>query len=231
MRILITLGEVIILAALGAGVGFGANWLRGEERIIVKHAYFRPRASNAPSDQPTGRKSGVKTPPGSDSSSSAAAGGAVETTSGEADGAAAAAGAAAHHLAHEFQTINTEQIEGLLEDAEAGYPVAIIDARGDGDYEEGHIPGALQCDPYQPTRFLPLVKSYVTSAEKIIVYCAGGNCEDSVEVCRTLEFELFVERARLYLYEGGWHDWSDRGLRFEKGRPNELEESNASGGR
>jgi len=52
-----------------------------------------------------------------------------------------------------------------------------IDARDEEHYVEGHIPGAIQCDPYQIERYLQNTMDRVNGVERIIVYCNGGECE------------------------------------------------------
>ena len=58
--------------------------------------------------------------------------------------------------------------------------IVFIDARDDRHYQEGHIPGAYQFDRYYPEKHLPAVLPACLNARNIVVYCSGGNCEDSL---------------------------------------------------
>ncbi|MGH7811267.1 MAG: rhodanese-like domain-containing protein, partial [Candidatus Binatia bacterium] len=57
--------------------------------------------------------------------------------------------------------------------------ILFIDARNDHAYQSGHIPGAWQLDYYRPENYLPSVMPMCLGAQKIVVYCTGGMCEDS----------------------------------------------------
>ena len=71
------------------------------------------------------------------------------------------------------------------------------------------IPGAVLCNPYQVEQYAEDVKNVALGAEKVIVYCGGGDCEDSLFLCREL-IEMDVPDDALYLYPGGWKDWQAR---------------------
>ena len=95
-----------------------------------------------------------------------------------------------------------------------------IDARADTAFEEGHIPGAVQCDHYQLEDYMEAVLDVVYDAEKIIVYCNGGECEDSIFVCADL-IDFDVSYDSIYLFAGGWKEWSGNGMPIAKGREDE----------
>jgi hypothetical protein len=42
-----------------------------------------------------------------------------------------------------------------------------------------------------------------------VVYCGGGQCEDSIFMCRELD-SAGIPYAKLFLYEGGYHEWVDQ---------------------
>ncbi len=91
-----------------------------------------------------------------------------------------------------------------------------VDARNDDDFEEGHIVGAIQCDHYQLENYLDAVLEYAAGAEKVIVYCNGGECEDSILVCQDLE-DAGVPKDLLYLYADGWSAWAKNDMPYEGG--------------
>src|SRR3954469_5415290 len=65
--------------------------------------------------------------------------------------------------------------------------VVFVDARDQKHYSDGHIPGAWQFDRYYPEKQLPTVLPVCMSAETIVVYCAGGECEDSELAAQNLK--------------------------------------------
>lgn len=91
-----------------------------------------------------------------------------------------------------------------------------IDARDDKHYQEGHVPGAFQLDYYKPETHLQLVIPMAQIAEKIVVYCNGGNCEDS-ELAASLLRDAGIPVEKLYVYWGGFSDWEAQGMPVEVG--------------
>ena len=82
-----------------------------------------------------------------------------------------------------------------------------VDARNDEAYEDGHIPGAIQADHYWIEDFIDNILLHAQVAEKLIVYCNGGNCEDSILVCSDL-LDAGVSYDKIYLFAGGWEAWT-----------------------
>jgi rhodanese-related sulfurtransferase len=95
--------------------------------------------------------------------------------------------------------------------------ILFIDARDDRHYQEGHIPGAYQFDHYYPQNYLPTVVPACHQAERIIVYCNGGDCEDS-EFAALMLTGNGIPPDRLAIYVGGWTQWSTNGLPVELGQ-------------
>lgn len=102
--------------------------------------------------------------------------------------------------------------------------VIFVDVRNDGLYQAGHIPRAHQLDYYRPEAYLPDVLAACATAQQIVVYCTGGDCEDS-ELAANLLMQTGVPRERIFVYPGGFTEWSANGLPLEKGgRPSGLQE-------
>jgi rhodanese-related sulfurtransferase len=91
-----------------------------------------------------------------------------------------------------------------------------IDARNDTAYAEKHIPGAYQLDHYYADRYLPNLLPACAAAERIIVYCNGGKCEDSKLATSDL-IENGVVAEKIFVYVGGVVAWGKDGLPFERG--------------
>ncbi len=97
--------------------------------------------------------------------------------------------------------------------------IVFIDARDDRHYAEGHIPGAYQFDRYYPEKHLPAVLPACLNATKIVVYCTGGNCEDSEFAALTLK-EAGAPLERIVVYAGGMTEWAAKGFPIEVGGRN-----------
>ena len=97
--------------------------------------------------------------------------------------------------------------------------VPFLDARRTSVYVEGHVAGA---------RSLPIWESTVDDGIKrlfdegtdvnapLVVYCSGGDCEDSHMLAQKLHGYGFNDAL---VYTGGFPDWEKRGLPVEKGPP------------
>jgi rhodanese-related sulfurtransferase len=94
--------------------------------------------------------------------------------------------------------------------------IVFIDARDDRHYAEGHIPGAYQFDRYYPEKHLPAVLPVCLNATKIVVYCTGGDCEDSEFAALTLK-DAGASLERIVVYAGGMTEWAANGLPVEIG--------------
>ncbi len=94
--------------------------------------------------------------------------------------------------------------------------VIFVDARDDAEYQAGHIPGAFQFDHYHPERYLAAVYPACTTAGEIVVYCRGGDCEDSEFAAISLN-QAGIPLDKLRIYPGGFTDWSTNRMPVEIG--------------
>ena len=94
--------------------------------------------------------------------------------------------------------------------------VIFVDARDDRHYQEGHIPGAYQFDHYHPENYIAAVLPVCLTAERIVVYCTGGDCEDSEFAAITLT-GAGLAREKLFIYTGGVTEWKASGQALETG--------------
>lgn len=86
-----------------------------------------------------------------------------------------------------------------------------VDARRRSVYEEGHVPGAVSISPWesgvdekvQNLFFDPRIAGSTES--RIVVYCNGGDCEDSHMIGDKLWENKFTA---VYVYHDGWPDWT-----------------------
>ena len=96
-----------------------------------------------------------------------------------------------------------------------------IDARPARQYVESHIPGAYHLDHFRIEDQLDAVLPLCQAAEKIVVYCNGGECEESEFTAEDL-VALGIDNQRLWIYRGGFAEWS------EKAQPTEIEAYNGA---
>lgn len=117
-----------------------------------------------------------------------------------------------------FRMISLKEARAIFEDDNTASGLNVfVDARADEPYTAGHIPGAVQCDYYRIDYYFPDLIMRAGGAEKIVVYCNGGDCEDSLYVCGEL-LKHDIPRARILLFKGGWEAWRDADLPIETGR-------------
>ena len=96
--------------------------------------------------------------------------------------------------------------------------VIFVDARNEDDFNLGHIPGAREFDPYHPEKKAVAVMALCNAAEQIVVYCTGGDCEDSQSAAILLR-DAGTPNSKLMVYEGGFTEWTTNNMPVEKGEP------------
>ncbi|HEV2063358.1 MAG TPA: rhodanese-like domain-containing protein [Thermoanaerobaculia bacterium] len=95
--------------------------------------------------------------------------------------------------------------------------VPVLDARRTSVYREGHIAGARPFSVWEAD-VDDKVKVFFSEGHDpnapILVYCSGGDCEDSHMVGQKLFFAGF---NNVLVYKDGFPDWVKRGLNVTKG--------------
>jgi rhodanese-related sulfurtransferase len=88
---------------------------------------------------------------------------------------------------------------------EAVGAAVFIDAREPLFFEEGHLPGAVNF-PVSAIleRRLPALPA--DRSRRLIVYCSGGDCEDSRIIARALTALGF---ENVFVFRGGWEEWTE----------------------
>ena len=127
---------------------------------------------------------------------------------------------AARLKAQGLQVVTGQQAEQLFRDPryEPGV-IVFVDARDDPRYQEGHVPGAYAFDHYHAEKYLGTVLPVCLAAEQIVIYCLGGDCEDSEFAALTLS-SAGVPKEKLFVFGGGMTDWATNGLPVEVGKRN-----------
>ena len=197
-----TVTEALLVAVVGLALALLANQL-SPRGLSLSRDYF-PRTPAPPSSATPG----VTVP--ADTSR--------PTTPSAVPGTATAGEKVRARLeARGFRFIEPAEARQLFEDPRRAQELVVfMDARNDQHYQEGHVPGAYQFDHYYPGNHLPVVMPVCQQAELIVVYCSGGDCEDSEFAAVALQ-EAGIPADRLGVYGGGMADWQTNGMPVEVG--------------
>lgn len=116
-----------------------------------------------------------------------------------------------------LQLVDSNQVTQLFRDPRYEQELVVfVDARDDRHYQEGHIPAAYQFDHYRPENYIATVFPACQFARQIVVYCTGGDCEDSEFTAVTLG-AVGIPKDKLFVYGGGMTEWVTNGLPVELG--------------
>jgi rhodanese-related sulfurtransferase len=98
--------------------------------------------------------------------------------------------------------------------------VLFLDARRTSIYEQGHIAGARTFSVWESDIDEKVNKLYEErndprqQLEPIVIYCSGGDCEDSHMLARKL---WGLQFNNIWVYKDGFPDWEKRGGRISRG--------------
>ena len=118
---------------------------------------------------------------------------------------------------HDFNVIDADSILEFLPELKGSNFAVLIDARSTAHYSQGHIPGSYQIDRYHLDEFVPPVLDAMKEAGYVMIYCAGGECEDSIFLATDLVYQWGIDKDVLYIFEGGMEEWKDLGLPIATG--------------
>lgn len=191
--------EAAIVVTVGIAFAFAANQVSPRGLMLARN-YF-----------PTGTNSAVRV-----AASTLLYGGVTDTNP--------ATAFSARQLAAQMKQEGLQLIDGvravqLFHESLLKEDIAFIDARDEAHYQAGHIPGAYDFDPYHPEKYFPVVLPVCQAAEQIVVYCNGGDCDDS-ETAALLLKDIGIPGRKLFVYEGGITEWTNNRLPIETGVPN-----------
>ncbi|RNC80954.1 MAG: hypothetical protein ED559_03905 [Phycisphaera sp.] len=109
--------------------------------------------------------------------------------------------------------ITSEQARCLFENDLAIF----IDARPSGDYERGHIAGSFSVPMGAFENGVPIAVDMLDDQRFVVIYCSGGNCEESHLVAEDLAIERPDLANMIHIYVDGYPAWEDAGLPIEDG--------------
>jgi len=186
--------EALVVAAIGAALAFAANGI-SPRGLKLSRDFFgtsRPAQENPVAATNTTTVGGTNTPSPHEV-------------------------LAARLRKEGISLIDSNQVIRLFDDPRREENLVIfVDAREDQHYQKGHIPGAYQLDYYRPEKYLATVLPLCQLAQQIVVYCNGGNCEDS-EFAATFLLSAGVPKEKLEVYGGGFSEWQTNHLPVEIG--------------
>ena len=120
-----------------------------------------------------------------------------------------------------LQLANSNQVVQLFQDPRREQDgVIFIDARDEEHYRAGHIPGAYHFDRFHPENYLTNVIQVCLTAQEIVFYCNGGECDDSEHAAIMLRDSIGLPKEKLFVYGGGFTEWATNGLPVELGPRN-----------
>jgi rhodanese-related sulfurtransferase len=191
--------EALLVVAAGVGFAFAANALSPRGLKLARN-YF-PGAA-VPSTAPART---AARPPGAASSTNDNSAEALVTE---------------RLKAKRLQPLSRAETERLLHDPryEQGI-VVFVDARNEDEFAQGHIPGAWALDPFHPEKQLAAVLTPCQNASQVVVYCQGGDCEDAESAAIILR-DAGVSNENLFIFAGGFTDWTEHRLPVETGPRN-----------
>jgi rhodanese-related sulfurtransferase len=213
-----TLLEAMVVVVVGTAVGFAANAVRAKRNSIkFDKDYFKISAIAPHSERMSPSLEEEQEITGSEPTAGPGPDRAIQSESPPGNGQGEEDSGGGAHVDHPFQKINLQEVASIFCDPSTEQGLNIfLDARSDALFEDGHIPGAIQCDHYRFDEYIDAVLPACQAAEKIIVYCHGGNCEDSILLCCDL-LDADVPYDRLCVFGGGWTEWKNGQMPIEKG--------------
>lgn len=116
-----------------------------------------------------------------------------------------------------LQMIGSNRVARFFGEARANPgKVIFVDARNPDEFRQSHIPGATEFNPYEPEKRLAEVLPMCQAADQIVVYCTGGDCEDS-QFAAILLRDAGTPISKLFVYTGGITEWTSNSLPVETG--------------
>ena len=106
--------------------------------------------------------------------------------------------------------ISIEQAKLFFDD-----DVLFVDARDEGYFEAGHIKGAMKNIFLYELIFN--IEEKQNKDTPLVVYCGDPGCGDSEQLAYDLKDSGFT---KLYVFKGGWLEWSKAGYPSEVGKWN-----------
>ncbi len=200
--------ECGVVLLVGGLLALAANGV-SPRGLSLTRDYFPALGGSAPAPAPAPA-------PGALADATPAAGG-VDGVAPAVSKVGGAEAAAARLRANGLVSVGDDEVRALFDDPRYTQELVVfVDARDDRRYRAGHIPGAYRFDRFRPEETLAEVVLAGQSAERMVIYCNGGECEDSEYAAIALR-DAGVPADRIAVYLGGIVAWQGRGWPVESG--------------
>ena len=97
--------------------------------------------------------------------------------------------------------------EAIKRHLDRGDPIVLVEALPAKNYDDAHLPGAVQINHDEVAKKAPLLLPYKDT--KIVVYCANKECRNSAKAAGALEA---LGYTNVHEYVEGKADWQAAGL-------------------
>jgi len=106
--------------------------------------------------------------------------------------------------------VSLEEMKRLIDSGTA----VVIDARSSTEYEEGHLPGAINIPHDRLPEFIDALNSEVPLDAQVVLYCRGPECDFSDMLATEMKIMGYQNVA---VFTGGWEHWTGAGYPTEAG--------------
>jgi rhodanese-related sulfurtransferase len=89
-----------------------------------------------------------------------------------------------------------------------------LDARGEAEFQESHIPGAVNLPADSFSQRFPDVAPLLEDAPSVVLYCTSRDCDLADQLASELRKSGM---ARFSIFDGGMEEWTEAGLAVETG--------------
>ena len=107
-----------------------------------------------------------------------------------------------------FDVVSLEQAQEMVLAGE----VLVLDARLPGDFDSGHLPGAVSFPNATRSEAFYELAALLQPEQALLVYCSGKTCDDA------LQLALFLREQgsqKIHLFADGFPAWKEAGLPIE----------------
>ena len=209
-----TIGRALVLILAAAACAAFSNATASRERKMAWVGAY-PRALDISPVSESASVPATEPPPASPApaaSTAAPSPAPPASAAGSPAGSAAAAAAFPPHPDRAFVEIGTDDAQALFKQGRL-----FLDARRSSVYADGHVPGARSF-PVWESDVADRVKAFYEEGldqnAPIVIYCSGGDCEDSHMLAEKLYMVGFND---LLVDKDGFPAWQKRGLPVTKG--------------
>lgn len=115
------------------------------------------------------------------------------------------------------QVMNSEYAAGKLtkervQELTSTGAIVLIDAREEHEFEEGHLPGAINIPYDHFVDYYDQLLEMVPMDADVVTYCRSLTCDLSDDLAREMQLAGY---ERVLVYKGGWLEWTEAEMPVE----------------